>query len=168
MNASSPWTNAFLQKFIPLMQNSPWKHELGTFLLLGCNAWIKATNASMCFSKYKEHYNMLKLRHKQARQLQFEHKHCQQDWKGHTRKWHSHDENEAFFHKNFPLRSIGPKHDQTEHIHHISHKLHARSQILITRSSQTPRSYLMSCQSHRAMYPLLNMRLLIGEHHATV
>jgi hypothetical protein len=33
-----------------LMQNSPWKHELGTFLPLVGNAWIKSTNASMCFS----------------------------------------------------------------------------------------------------------------------
>jgi hypothetical protein len=64
--------------------------------------------------------------------------------------------------------SIGPKHDQKEHIQHITHKLHARSYILITRSSQTPTSYLMSCQSHRAMCPLLDMRHLIGGHHATV
>jgi hypothetical protein len=68
----------------------------------------------------------------------------------------------------FSPMSIGPKHDQTEHKQHITHTLHARSQILITRSSQTPTSYLMSCQSHKAMCPLLDMRLLIGEHHATV
>jgi hypothetical protein len=68
----------------------------------------------------------------------------------------------------FPLMSIGPKHDQTEHKQHVTHKLHARSQILITRPSQTPTSYLMSCQSHRAMCPLLDMRLIIGEHHATI
>jgi hypothetical protein len=76
--------------------------------------------------------------------------------------------NVKHFSQKFPLMSIGPKHDQTEHKQHITHKLHARSQILITRSSQTPTSYLMSCQSHRTMYPLLDMRLLIGEHHATV
>jgi hypothetical protein len=64
--------------------------------------------------------------------------------------------------------SIGPKHDQTKHKQHITHKLHARSQILITWSSQTATSYLMSCPSHRAMCPLLDMRLLIGEHHAMV
>jgi hypothetical protein len=63
---------------------------------------------------------------------------------------------------------IGPNHEQKEHIQHITHKLNARSQILITRSSQTPTNYLMSCQSHRAMCPLLDMRLLIGEHHATI
>jgi hypothetical protein len=63
------------------------------------------------------------------------------------------------FSQKFPFMSIEPKHD---------HKLHARSQILITRSSQTPTSYLMSCQSHRAMCPFLDMKLLIGEHHATV
>jgi hypothetical protein len=71
------------------------------------------------------------------------------------------------FSQKLPVMSIGLKHDQTEHKQHITHKLHARSQILITRSSQTPTSYLMSCQSHRAMCPLLDMRLLIGEHHAT-
>jgi hypothetical protein len=53
--------------------------------------------------------------------------------------------------------SIEPNHEQKEHIQHITYKLHARSQILITRSSQTPTSYLMSCQSHRAMCPLLDM-----------
>jgi hypothetical protein len=72
------------------------------------------------------------------------------------------------FSQKIPLMSIGPKHGQTEHKQHITHKLHAKSQILITMSSQTPTSYLMSCQSHRAMCPLLDMRLLIGEHHATV
>jgi hypothetical protein len=70
--------------------------------------------------------------------------------------------------QNLPLMSIGPKHDQNEHKQHIIDKLHARSYILITRSSQTPTSYLMSCQSHGAMCPLLDMRLLIGEHHATI
>jgi hypothetical protein len=35
---------------------------------------------------YKEHYNMLKLRHRQARLPQFEHKHRQQDTKGHISK----------------------------------------------------------------------------------
>jgi hypothetical protein len=64
--------------------------------------------------------------------------------------------------------SIGPKHDKKEHIQHIIHKLHARLHILITWSSQTPTSYLVSCQTHRAMCPFLDMRLLIGEHHATV
>jgi hypothetical protein len=46
---------------------------------------------------YKEYYIMLKLRHRQARYPQLEHKHHQQDRKGHTSKWHSHDQNEAFF-----------------------------------------------------------------------
>jgi hypothetical protein len=40
--------------------------------------------------------------------------------------------------KNFLLMSIGPNHEQKEHIQHITHKLHARSQILNTRSSQNP------------------------------
>jgi hypothetical protein len=71
------------------------------------------------------------------------------------------------FSQKIPLMSIGPKHDENEHIQHITHKLHAKSQILITWSSKTPTSYLMSCQSHRAMCPLLDMKLLIGEHHAT-
>jgi hypothetical protein len=31
MNASSPWRNASLPICLPLMQNSTWKHELGTF-----------------------------------------------------------------------------------------------------------------------------------------
>jgi hypothetical protein len=70
--------------------------------------------------------------------------------------------------QNFALMSIGPKRGQNEHKQHITHKLHARSQVLITRSLQTPTSYLLSCQSHRVMCPLLDMRLLIGEHHATV
>jgi hypothetical protein len=70
--------------------------------------------------------------------------------------------------QNFTLMSIGPTHGQKEHKQHITHKLHARSHILITRSSQTPTSYLMLCQSHQVMCPLLDMRLLIGEHHATV
>jgi hypothetical protein len=64
--------------------------------------------------------------------------------------------------------SIGPKLDQTENEQHITHKPHARLHILITRSSQTPTSYLMSRQSHQTMCPLLDMRLLIGEHRATV
>jgi hypothetical protein len=64
------------------------------------------------------------------------------------------------FHKNFPLMGIEPNHEQKEHIQHITHKLHARPQNLITLSSQTPTSYLMSCQSHGAMCPLLDMRLL--------
>jgi hypothetical protein len=33
-----------------LMQNFPWKHELGTFLPHVGNAWIKHTSTSMCFS----------------------------------------------------------------------------------------------------------------------
>jgi hypothetical protein len=64
--------------------------------------------------------------------------------------------------------SIGPTHGQNEHKQRIAHKLHARSHILITRSSQTPTSYLMSCESQQAMCPLLDMRLLIGEHHETI
>jgi hypothetical protein len=64
--------------------------------------------------------------------------------------------------------SIGPNHEQKEHIQHITHKFHAKSQIFVTWSSQAPTRYIMSCQSHRAMCPLLDMRLLIGEHHATV
>jgi hypothetical protein len=72
------------------------------------------------------------------------------------------------FSQNIPLMSIGPTHGQNEHEQHIAHKLHARSHILITRSSQTPTSYLISCQSHQAMCPLLDMRLLIGEHLAMV
>ena len=82
--------------------------------------------------------------------------------------WNNHDKKEAIFTKNFPLMSIGPKHGQNEHKQHLTHKLHVMSQILITRSSQTPTSYLMSCQSHRAMCAVLNMRLLNGEHHATI
>jgi hypothetical protein len=39
--------------------------------------------------------------------------------------------------------SIAPHHDQSEHKQHTTHKLHARSQDLITRSSSTPTSYLM-------------------------
>jgi hypothetical protein len=42
------------------------------------------------------------------------------------------------FHKKFPLMSIGPTNGQNEHERHIAHKLHARSHILFTRSSQTP------------------------------
>jgi hypothetical protein len=72
------------------------------------------------------------------------------------------------FSQNFPLMSIGPTHSQNEHKQHIAHKLHARLHILITRPSQTPTSYLMSYQSHRPMCPLLDMGLLIGEHHAMV
>jgi hypothetical protein len=72
------------------------------------------------------------------------------------------------FSQNFPLMSIGPTHGQNEHKQHIANKLHARSHIIITKPSQTPTGYLISCQSHRAMCPLLDMRLLIGEHHATV
>jgi hypothetical protein len=64
--------------------------------------------------------------------------------------------------------SMGSTHGQNERKQHIAHKLHKTSQILITRSSQTPISYLMSCQSHGAMCPLQDMRLLNGEHHATV
>jgi hypothetical protein len=70
--------------------------------------------------------------------------------------------------KSSPLISIGPTHGRNEHKQHIAHKLHASSHILITISSQTPTSYLMSCQSHRAICPLIDMRLLIGEHHAIV
>jgi hypothetical protein len=33
-----------------LMQSSPWKLELGTFLPFVGNAWIKSTTASMCVS----------------------------------------------------------------------------------------------------------------------
>jgi hypothetical protein len=36
--------------FSLLDANSPWKHELGTFLPHVGNAWINYTNASMCFS----------------------------------------------------------------------------------------------------------------------
>jgi hypothetical protein len=51
------------------------------------------------------------------------------------------------FSQEFPLMSIGPKHDQNKHKQYITHKLHARSQILITMSSQTPTSYLKLCQN---------------------
>jgi hypothetical protein len=64
--------------------------------------------------------------------------------------------------------SIGPTHRQNDHKQYMAHKIHAMSHILITRSSQIPTSYLMSCQIHRAMCPLLDMKLLIGEHHAPV
>jgi hypothetical protein len=64
--------------------------------------------------------------------------------------------------------SLGPQHEQTEHKKHIAHKLHARSQVLITRSSRTPTSYIMSRQSHQAMCPLLDLRLINGEHDAMI
>jgi hypothetical protein len=58
--------------------------------------------------------------------------------------------------------SIGQTHGQNEHKQHIVHNFKQGH----TFSSQTPTSYLISCPSHRAMCPLLDMRLLIGEHHA--
>jgi hypothetical protein len=53
-------------------------------------------------------------------------------------------------------QSFRPHHDQNEHEQHITQKLHARPQDLITSSSQTPTSYLMSCQSDRTMSLLCN------------
>jgi hypothetical protein len=60
--------------------------------------------------------------------------------------------------------SIGPTHGQNEYQQHIAHILHARSHILITNTYKL--SHVMSNQ--QAMCPLLHMRLLIGEHYATV
>jgi hypothetical protein len=45
-----PLNKCISPKFSFLDANSPWKHELGTFLPLVGNAWIKSTSASMCFS----------------------------------------------------------------------------------------------------------------------
>jgi hypothetical protein len=44
-------------------------------------------------------------------------------------------ENLSIFQEKLPLMSIGPQHNQNEHKQHITHKLHAKSQDLITRSS---------------------------------
>jgi hypothetical protein len=168
MNANSPEQMHFPQFFFRRCKTPPGNKNwvLSSPLLVMHESSLQM---QACASQiYEEHCNMLKLRNRQARWPQFEYKHRQQDTRGHRSKWYCHDEKEAFFHKNFPLMSIGPNHEKKEHPQHITHKHHARSYILITRSSQTPTSYLMSCQSHRAMCPLLDMRLLIGEHHATV
>jgi hypothetical protein len=151
-----------------LMQNSPWEHELGTFLPLVGNAWIKSTKASMCFSNIQRALQHAKTETYTSKIATIWAQASPTRQKGTYKQATYHDQHEAFSAKKIPLMSIGPKHEQKEHIQHITHRLLARSQILITRSSQIPTSYLMSCQSHRAMCPLLDMRLLIGEHHATV
>jgi hypothetical protein len=69
-----------------------------------------------------------------------------------------------FSQKKFPLMSIGPTHGRNEQKQHIAINFMQDH----TFSSQTPTSYLMSCQSNRAMCPLLDIRLLIGKHHATI
>jgi hypothetical protein len=79
MNASSPWTNAFLQNFYPLMQKPPGNKNWVLSLPLVGNAWIKSTNASMCFSKRHRALQRAKKRHRQARLPQIWHKHCQRD-----------------------------------------------------------------------------------------
>jgi hypothetical protein len=116
---------------------------------------------------YKEHYNMIK----RDIDKQYRHKFSTSITNKIDRDIYTCDITKirrGIFHKDIPLMSIRPTHGQKEHEQHIAHKLHARSHILITISSQTPTRYLMSCQSHRAMCPLLNMRLLIGEHDAMV
>jgi hypothetical protein len=67
MNAISPWTNAFLPVYSSLDAKFPWEHELGTFLPLFVMHESSLQMQASAFQTYKEHYNMLKLRHRQAR-----------------------------------------------------------------------------------------------------
>jgi hypothetical protein len=95
-NSSSP-TELSIHLFVPIDATLPlvmnWMHIFSPLLVIH----ESRLEMQACASQIdKEHYNMLKMRHRQARWPHIHYKHRQQDRKKHISMWHSHDQNEAF------------------------------------------------------------------------